>query len=827
MNIKQIGIILLFICFFIELPSMLFAYRGYDKIKRIRAELYNLPPYVTPDNNTEIFVGGDDIVSYRCNVKLGEGKWTGWTVEISTKYPIILEDLPDGNHTIYVIGKNSDNEWQKLIDVTFFEWTIDSDEPIAVLNNLPNKIDSMKEIQINVTGIDIVEYVYNLNYNNTGWTGWSKPKKVEETLILSDLKDGYYKLKVLGKDSKDHWQFIYNSTNYEWSIESSDVIGKFEINNGENYTKSNKVVLNMEKVKNAISVAFSNTLEELEERELEKFSETKNWELPEGEGKKIVYAVFTNSLGKRFYMQESINLGEEPTLNEENPFLIDDYIDDAYNDNNITDLIESIKDGDIDNISEMINQHIEKKEYEPANDICEKVKELVRENDEWNLDLTDFDKIQEGIELLKQAEESIEEKDFDKAIEKYDELHKLVTENELEEVIPTEYIDTLKEKTITASELFEKIDEADELYEKEKYSDSKPLYEEVIKVVEQKELSDIIPVEDIIMKLKSIDDKLNFDYDKDDGNTIIKHDNLSLLPILLNMMIIHINDKDYDSAAKVCLEVIELIKKEEQNDLDYTVSNMENVYEILNSLVESQMDISNKDFDKAIITYEQILDKIKEEELSELIPEEVIEAYIKKLKKAKEVYKLIQKADSYYEKEKYLNARFEYQDALDETESENLEDVIPVEHIEDRLDSIPDLIKKFYINADFGILGNLSNLEYFTLTWNVAFNYRLSRLIGIGIGLDMFAIDTFVKLSVFNTTFRERVSSELIFKLSFFTNVLSYFGLGGGLSLDYVLGFNGIFGVYTGFGLKSMYYFKYSDKINMNIYFKIGAVINF
>jgi VCBS repeat-containing protein len=76
----------------------------------------------TPLDDVALAVGGDDIVAYRYSLDGG-----AYGVETTVETPLTLTNLADGVHSVSVIGKNSNNDWQAELEATVSTgWTVDS-----------------------------------------------------------------------------------------------------------------------------------------------------------------------------------------------------------------------------------------------------------------------------------------------------------------------------------------------------------------------------------------------------------------------------------------------------------------------------------------------------------------------------------------------------------------------------------------------------------------------------------------------------------------------------------------------------------------------------
>lgn len=133
-----------------------------------------------------------------------------------------FEFLPPSTGDYYFSIVLSDNLMNQSAEPTgdgLESLTVNS--PVAILANLPESVTKKTSVDITVGGENIVAYKYKLNDGN-----YTAPIPIAAHLVLNDLKEGNYKLEVLGKNSLGWWQDISNSTTHEWTIDFSSDLKK-------------------------------------------------------------------------------------------------------------------------------------------------------------------------------------------------------------------------------------------------------------------------------------------------------------------------------------------------------------------------------------------------------------------------------------------------------------------------------------------------------------------------------------------------------------------------------------------------------------------------
>jgi len=169
---------------------------------------------LSPTNLTSVTlnISGDQIETYK--YKLDDGIYSN---EIKIENPIYLDSLSNGVHTIYVIGKNSDGEWQEEINATFVNWKIDTIPPVAIISGSPPVMTNDNYAILNISGEDVVVYKYKFDDNN-----YSDERIVETQISLAGIPDGNHTLYVIGRDSVGNWQEESNASSSSWTVNTSN-----------------------------------------------------------------------------------------------------------------------------------------------------------------------------------------------------------------------------------------------------------------------------------------------------------------------------------------------------------------------------------------------------------------------------------------------------------------------------------------------------------------------------------------------------------------------------------------------------------------------------
>ena len=137
------------------------------------AELVNIPSEYTKKSGFISYVKGLNVTAYKYRLNN-----QNWSEEFSIDNPIVLQSLEDGSYTLFVIGKNQSQYWQK--EATKYNWIVDTvveppelklaaESDTGAFNS--DNITKLKEINIsgsceNGSEIIFLDNEKPLDYNN-------------------------------------------------------------------------------------------------------------------------------------------------------------------------------------------------------------------------------------------------------------------------------------------------------------------------------------------------------------------------------------------------------------------------------------------------------------------------------------------------------------------------------------------------------------------------------------------------------------------------------------------------------------------------------------
>ncbi len=172
------------------------------------ASLSHTPPTVTSSGDIAILVQGNDVSTYTYRINSGSE-----SDEISVSNAIVKKNLPDGEYTIYVWGK--DAAGNKQLNPTTYTWVVSTTKPTAELLNKPSRYTRLRFATFVIGGTDVNYYRYKIN--NGSWSGY---ESVASTIELKDLYDGDYTITVIGASRLGDPTSEGLPVSYTWTVDN-------------------------------------------------------------------------------------------------------------------------------------------------------------------------------------------------------------------------------------------------------------------------------------------------------------------------------------------------------------------------------------------------------------------------------------------------------------------------------------------------------------------------------------------------------------------------------------------------------------------------------
>jgi hypothetical protein len=182
--------------------------------------LDNLPNNPTRNTSIAVTVGGAGITHYR--YKINESAWSAdRSVTDALEKIISVSGLTDQVYTLYVVARDTAGNWIPNTAPKSYSWEVNTTNPIASISNLPDNPTNQKGASIDVGGLDITHYKYNLD--NTGWSiDWID---IDDNIILAGLGEKSHTIEVIGTknlaepDNDFFTQKKEDATTYSWTTD--------------------------------------------------------------------------------------------------------------------------------------------------------------------------------------------------------------------------------------------------------------------------------------------------------------------------------------------------------------------------------------------------------------------------------------------------------------------------------------------------------------------------------------------------------------------------------------------------------------------------------
>jgi hypothetical protein len=200
------------------------------------ARLVNAPSGYICAKDATIYVTGDDVIAY--HYKLNE---QNYSAEQPIDTPIVLNNLPDGQHSLHVIGKNKLDQTQEESTATSATWIVDTDLQAPQFLDLAASSDTGIDPYDNLTHLTRVTITGKCKDNaHVIFLDNDTSANVYETKIsnqafqsLIQLDEGVHVIKAYQKDLAGNISDIsepltitVDTTSPEFSIDPHDAIDK-------------------------------------------------------------------------------------------------------------------------------------------------------------------------------------------------------------------------------------------------------------------------------------------------------------------------------------------------------------------------------------------------------------------------------------------------------------------------------------------------------------------------------------------------------------------------------------------------------------------------
>ena len=171
------------------------------------ATISGAPVESTKGTSTTLTVAGDGVVAYRYRFDGGM-----YSPESTIETRIIVSDVPEGGHSVEVVGRDQAGNWQ--VNDTMATWIVDTTPPKAVISGSPSDPTKATHAELIIGGNGVVAYRYRLDDG-----AFSDEISVTSTISLVSLAEGAHTVSVIGRDSAGNWQAETSATTIDWRID--------------------------------------------------------------------------------------------------------------------------------------------------------------------------------------------------------------------------------------------------------------------------------------------------------------------------------------------------------------------------------------------------------------------------------------------------------------------------------------------------------------------------------------------------------------------------------------------------------------------------------
>jgi hypothetical protein len=174
------------------------------------ATVTGVPDSPTNSDAATLTVSGNGVTHYKYSLDSGET----YSAQTPVATPIVLENLPDGGHSVWVVGRDEAGNWQPESISTKVSWVVDTDSPQAVLSNVPSDPTNLTSAVVSVGGAGVVAYQYLFD---AGGYGEFLTVAEHPSISLEFAAQGAHSLSVKGRDAAGNVQ--ETPTTATWTVD--------------------------------------------------------------------------------------------------------------------------------------------------------------------------------------------------------------------------------------------------------------------------------------------------------------------------------------------------------------------------------------------------------------------------------------------------------------------------------------------------------------------------------------------------------------------------------------------------------------------------------
>ncbi|NDY58305.1 hypothetical protein G3N56_16350 [Desulfovibrio sulfodismutans] len=174
------------------------------------ATVTGVPSSPTNNDAATLTVAGDGVTHYKYSLDSGET----YSAQTPVATPIVLENLPDGGHSVWVLGRDEAGNWQPESISTKVSWVVDTDSPQVMLGNVPSDPTNQTSAVVSISGEGVVAYQYLFD---SGGYGAFLTVAEHPSISLEFATQGAHSLSVKGRDAAGNVQ--ETPTTATWTVD--------------------------------------------------------------------------------------------------------------------------------------------------------------------------------------------------------------------------------------------------------------------------------------------------------------------------------------------------------------------------------------------------------------------------------------------------------------------------------------------------------------------------------------------------------------------------------------------------------------------------------
>ncbi len=168
----------------------------------------NLPSSPTRSTEHTFYIGGEYVDYYKFRLDNGN-----WSAEIPVSSPLVLTNLFQGGHNLYLLGRSRYGDYQPETNAVVVSWIVDSQAPITSISGNITTPSRLTSAQFTVYGASIDKYRWTIN------SGYYRAETdIAQPIVLNDVVLGQNSVAVIGRINGE-WQQTNSPTTITWLVD--------------------------------------------------------------------------------------------------------------------------------------------------------------------------------------------------------------------------------------------------------------------------------------------------------------------------------------------------------------------------------------------------------------------------------------------------------------------------------------------------------------------------------------------------------------------------------------------------------------------------------